>query len=181
MMDRAAPAGQAKAADDRQRARTTARGVLLALALGAAIHAHCEEDATGADDAPATPNSEVPAAEGQAAAPGADSPHRAMSPLDRRVALLSKELNLDASQRVKVRKILEGQSQQVAQVWNDESVAAAARVKATQAIGDRTADQIRAVLNEEQRQRYIQPHRRDATTDASKKGVEAWMTPAKGK
>jgi hypothetical protein len=80
-----------------------------------------------------------------------------MSALDSRVQLLSKELDLDARQQAEVRGILLRQKAEVSQVWSDEATPAAIRVAATRAIVDKTADRIRAVLNDEQREKYIKP------------------------
>jgi hypothetical protein len=103
------------------------------------------------------------------------------SPLDRRVMLLAKELGLDATQRAQVKKVLEGQREQVARVWNDGSIPAARRVSATQAIGDQTADRIRALLNDEQRKKYIKPRQRDAAVGTAGGDVESWMNAGKRK
>jgi Spy/CpxP family protein refolding chaperone len=112
----------------------------------------------------------------QAPAPKAVTrPRRTVSPLDRRIALLAKELDLDAAQQARVRALLEAQRQQVARVWNDTSIPAANRVGATQGIGDHTADQIRSLLTEEQRKKYIQPRRREAAVGTAGSNVESWM------
>ena len=103
------------------------------------------------------------------------------SPLDRRVMLLAKELGLDATQQGRVKKVLEGQREQVARVWNDRSIPAARRVSATQAIGDRTADRIRALLNDEQRKKYIKPRQRDAAVGTAGGDAESWMNAGKRK
>jgi len=103
------------------------------------------------------------------------------SPLDRRVMLLAKELGLDATQQAQVKKVLEGQREQVARLWNDRSIPAARRVSATQAIGDRTADRIRALLNDEQRKKYIQPRQRDVAVGTAGGDVESWMNAGKRK
>ena len=107
--------------------------------------------------------------------------HKSVSPLDKRVALLAKELKLDASQQVRVKKILQDQQVQVSRLWSDMSMAPALRINATQTIGDRTADQIRALLNEEQRKKYIQEHKRTAKVGAPGADVQTWMTSSKVK
>ena len=103
------------------------------------------------------------------------------SPLDRRVMLLARELGLDATQQAQVKKVLEAQREQVARLWNDKSIPAARRVSATQAIGDRTADRIRALLNDEQRKRYIKPRHRDVAVGTAGGDVESWMNAGKRK
>jgi hypothetical protein len=101
------------------------------------------------------------------------------SPLDRRVMLLAKELRLDANQQAQVKKVLERQREEVARVWNDSSIPPARRVSATQAIGDRTADRIRALLSDDQRKKYIQPRQRDAAVGTAGGNVESWMNAGK--
>lgn len=92
--------------------------------------------------------------------------------------MLSKSLDLDARQRSDLRKVLEDQREQVSRVWSDTSVPAAYRVSATQAISDRTADQIRALLNDEQRKRYNPPKPpHEATPGSARPSVDPWMEP----
>jgi hypothetical protein len=56
------------------------------------------------------------------------------------------------------------------------------RVAATQAIGDKTADRIRALLNDEQKKKYNAPRQpRDTAAGARGPSVEDWMYPAKPK
>ena len=92
---------------------------------------------------------------------------RATNPLDRRIELLARELDLDAAQKLKVRAVLEGQREQVVRVWQDESVPGALRVARTQAISERTEDGIRALLTDAQRQKYIKPRTDRAATGGS--------------
>jgi Spy/CpxP family protein refolding chaperone len=103
-------------------------------------------------------------------APGRHQAHG----LEDRVKILSKALDLDAGQQLDLKKILEGQREQVMKAWSDPSVAPAYRVLATQAIGDRTADQIRALLNDEQRKKYGAP-RQAREAGGAGPGVEDWM------
>ena len=155
----------------------------MALALvGAGIGpAHAETDPADATEAAgaAEATDAARAVDGSEAAAQVpqDTPRRRKraSPLDRRVTLLAKELGLDASQKAQVRKVLDRQREQVARVWKDSSIPPARRVSATQAIGDRTADRIRALLNEEQRKKYIQPRQREAAVGTAGGNVESWM------
>jgi hypothetical protein len=80
-----------------------------------------------------------------------------LSPLERRIALLARELDLDGTQQLKVKALLEGQREQIVRVWQDESVPGALRVARTQAISERTEDGIRALLADPQRQKYLKP------------------------
>ena len=77
-----------------------------------------------------------------------------------------------------LRKVLEGQREQVQRIWTEGSVSGAERVAATRELNRRVADQIRAILTDEQRRKYDPPpaDAGDAvartTTGAS---VEDWM------
>jgi hypothetical protein len=102
------------------------------------------------------------------------------TPLDRRVQLLARELELDTVQQVKVRALLEGQREQVQRVWSNTATPSAVRVSNTQIIGERTADQMRALLTEEQRKKYTVARQREAS-DASKVSVETWMSGTQAK
>lgn len=104
-----------------------------------------------------------------------------VSPVDRRVNLLARELDLSATQQAQVKKVLEGQREQVSRVWEDNSIPAARRVSATQVISDRTADQIRSLLSDEQRKKYIQPRKREVAVGTAGGDVESWMNSTKGK
>lgn len=93
--------------------------------------------------------------------------------IEYRMQLLTAELDLDASQQTKVRRILEDQRALTVKAWSDDSVPSAVRVKATQVIGEQTADRIRAILNVRQRVRYgkrLPPEVRRGTTSASVEG-----------
>jgi len=103
--------------------------------------------------------------------------HKAHGLADR-VTVLSKALELDAGQQLELRKILQRQREQVMKVWSDTSVAPAHRVVATQAIGDKTTDQIRALLNDEQKKRY-NPPRQAHEAAGSSTSVEDWLKDGK--
>lgn len=98
--------------------------------------------------------------------------------MDNRVRLLARELQLDARQQSEVTKILQQQRSDVAKVWSDPSVSAALRIAATQAIGDKTADKIRALLNDAQRSKYILPRQHEAPVGAPGGDVQKWLQTA---
>jgi hypothetical protein len=93
--------------------------------------------------------------------------------LDHRLKVLTKALNLDARQQAELRKILESQRQAVTKIWSDPALLSAERVPATRAAEERTAEQIRAILNDEQKNRYNPPKPQGA--QAAPPNVEAWM------
>jgi hypothetical protein len=100
---------------------------------------------------------------------------RATTPLDRRVELLARELDLDAAQKLKVKALLEGQREQVARTWQDESVPGALRVARTQAISEHTEDGIRALLTDAQRQKYLKARPDHATIGGTSDDLATYM------
>jgi hypothetical protein len=100
------------------------------------------------------------------------------STLDERVALLTHELKLAAGQQAALRRILEEHRAQVVRAWNDPSLPAASRVGATQAIGDRTAERIRALLDDNQKRTYGSPRQAREAVAGARPSVEDWMSKA---
>ena len=140
--------------------------LVLALASACLIPAHAANEGEGLVSEP----------------PARQAPrHRNGSSLDDRARILSQALDLDAAQQSELRKVLEGQREHVRRIWNDTSVPAAYRVIATQAISDKTADRIRALLSEEQRKKYKPPRQHNAAVGSAKPSVEDWMNAAKPK
>ena len=147
----------------------------------AAVSASATHPDGNADEAEQAAPAVTAASEEAAAVPSNRRPTLRAGTLDGRVQLLAKELDLSPTQQGQVKKVLMAQRQQVAALWNDTSVPAALRVSRTQTIGDRTADQIRALLNEAQREKYIKPRARDTKVGSAGARVESWPAPAKAK
>jgi len=101
--------------------------------------------------------------------------HTPAASLDDRVQLMAKELDLDANQQARLKSILLAQRAEVTKAWNDPSVPAAVRIATTQAVSEKTAERIRAVLNDEQRGKYAKAHQRDARVGAPGGDVQKWM------
>jgi parvulin-like peptidyl-prolyl isomerase len=96
--------------------------------------------------------------------------------VDGRVQLMAKALDLDTRQQVELRKILLQQRASVSRVWGDDSMPAALRVAATSAIGDETADRIRALLTDAQKKQYSLPKpEHQSSADPSSRSLEEWM------
>jgi hypothetical protein len=136
-----------------------------AAAADDAATAAATTDATATDPAPAQ-------------LPAEPSPRPPSQPttgrtLDHRVKALSKALDLDAAQRAELREILEDRRQAVMKIWSDRALLPAERVPATHAVEERTAERIRAILNDEQKKRYNPP--KPKGTQAPPANVEAWM------
>ena len=151
------------------------RGLVMALWAGVVAMNCCLPGAQAAEQ-DATANAS--AAVGQRPVASVASHRR--TPLERRVQLLAAELDLDAVQQVKVRALLEGQREQVQRVWSNTATPPAVRVNNTQVIGERTADQIRALLTEEQRKKYNLSHQRESA-EVGKVSVETWMNATQAK
>jgi hypothetical protein len=121
----------------------------------------------------------APAAAAARGAPPASQqpllPRGKRSGLEARVATLTRALGLDARQQDALRTLLRDQRQQVQQIWNDESVSPADRVAATRKVSLRSADRIRAMLNEEQRKKYDPPPQGDPGKTIGNARVEDWM------
>jgi hypothetical protein len=155
---------------------------MFALACTGMHPAHATvQPADSADEPEAAVPAEAAASAQAAALPSNRRPTLRAGTLDGRVQLLAKELELSPAQQGQVKKVLLAQRQQVAALWNDTSVPAALRVSRTQAIGDRTADQIRALLNDTQREKYIKPRVRETSVGSAGASVESWTPQGKGK
>jgi len=98
---------------------------------------------------------------------------RAAGSLQHRVDVLSKALQLDARQRTQLITILERQRQTVTKIWSDPKMLPAERTPATRALQERTANEIRAILSDEQRKLYNPPKPEGAAPPAP--NVEEWM------
>lgn len=103
-----------------------------------------------------------------------------VDPLEQRVQLLSRELDLNLEQRAAVRRILQGQREAVQHIWQDPAIDPAERAPAVRLLGERTADQIRAVLNEEQRKKYNRALTDGALSTRSNVNVEGWLRTVRG-
>ena len=112
---------------------------------------------------------------------GAASQHTVRSGIDGRLQLLAKELDLDSRQQDEVRRILLQQRSDVNQVWNDPSLPSATRIAATRAIGDKTAERIRAVLDDAQREKYSKPRPPGVAAGGTSADLATWIDKANGR
>jgi hypothetical protein len=147
--------------------------VLVAAAAVPAPERSAGDTATGevatTSDTAATPSSESPA---KPASP-ARGRVRAAGSLQHRGDALAKALQLDARQRTELLTILESQRQALRNIWSDPKLPPADRTPATRALQERTANQIRAILTDEQRKLYNPPKPESAATPTP--NVEEWM------
>jgi len=101
--------------------------------------------------------------------------------LEQRVQLLTRELDLNPEQQEAVRQILRGQREAVQQIWQDPQISPAERAPAVRLVGERTADRIRAVLNDEQKKKYNQPLPNGALSTQANVDVEGWLQAVRGR
>ena len=94
--------------------------------------------------------------------------------LEQRLDALTKALALDSPQKAKLRQLLERQRAAVLRIWADSSLLPAERAPATKAVADRTADDIRAILSDEQKQKF-NPPRPPPPPDSPPPDVSRWM------
>jgi hypothetical protein len=135
------------------------RRVGLALCIGLVLALGCIGAARAADPTPAhQPTNRVPG-----------------SKLEDRVKVLAKALDLDASQQSQLRKILLGQREAVRKIWRDPALSPAERAPATRAANERTGDEIREILNDEQKQKYNTTVPAAAADPGDKRSVEQWL------
>jgi hypothetical protein len=152
------------------------RGLVLYAGLALAIGGLGAAAVAKAADDDARPVSTVAASTRQAPGrpPGAT--------VEDRVRTLTLALDLDTRQQSQLTKVLENHAEQVRKAWNDSSVPAAYRVSATRIISDQTAEQIRALLTEEQRKKFNPPRQaRDSSARPTGPSVEDWMKAAQPK
>jgi len=100
--------------------------------------------------------------------------------LEQRVQLLTHELALTDTQQEAVRQILRGQREAVRQIWQDPQISPAERAPAVRLMGERTADRIRAVLNDEQKKKYNRPMPDGALSTRANVNVEGWLKTVRG-
>jgi hypothetical protein len=93
--------------------------------------------------------------------------------LEHRVDVLSQALQLDARQRAELLTILDNQRAAVAEIWHNSELLPAERTPATRAVEERTADQIRAILSDEQKKLFNPP--KPHGTESPAPNVADWM------
>jgi hypothetical protein len=160
--------------------------VLMAAAIAfTATCAWASDAASTAVPAADTPTIEADHAGGGDGASTPPARHRVRparrAGIDERMALLARELNLDASQQIAVRKILEMQRTDIVRIWSDESAPAAQRVYRTQALNTRTEDAIRTLLTDEQKKMYFKPRPAGVTAGGAPADLATWMDKMNGR
>jgi len=167
------------------------RGALAAAFAGLGLGLACAVLAAESADSPAggvapSATRDKPADGSGAGSPAADTPKPVVAPrehLHRRpagagfedkVKLLTKGLDLDPVQQTRLRAILESERRQIRALWMDSTNPAGDRVAPTLAILDRSREQIRGMLNEEQKAKYGAALPRNEVAPAHA-DVDFWM------
>ena len=91
----------------------------------------------------------------------------------------AKRLDLSAKQQTQVKRLLAMRQTQMHRVWTDPSIDPNERVGAVKLINERTEEQIRALLTDEQRQKYIQARPAHDAPGASQPRIEDWLNAGK--
>ena len=118
----------------------------------------------GATEQPTATTEPAEAAEANVASspqsePAPDWNRRRTAPggVDGQLRRLAADLKLDAGQQAKIRPILVARSEQIQRLHLETQLTPAERQQRVLALGDRSADQIRAQLSDAQRAQFIKP------------------------
>jgi len=103
------------------------------------------------------------------------SRHQTRPSRDARMRLFAKALDLSAAQQSAVKKILEQRQQQAWRIRRDPSSSGGARIEKFRALQDSAVEQIRAVLNDDQRVKYDPFAARSLPPAPEQRSVEDWL------
>lgn len=127
----------------------------------------------------------APAAPAEGQSPQSVAPERATPPrdkkpgLDHRAERLAKLLDLTEAQQFQLAKVLASRHERIRKLWSDQAVPPEYRVSQMRAINDETERQIRALLTEEQKKKYVLPRQASGTSEES--NLEYWLNATKPK
>lgn len=141
-------------------------GVVLILVLGLLTSCLCVRSTfaqVAGAASPQTPSPQTPPAL-----------RRRAQTIDDRVKMLAKGLDLNETQQSAVKKILEQRQQETLRIKRDPSISGQARIEQFRALQDNTVEKIRAVLSEQQRQKY-DPIATRKLQQAPERSVEDWL------
>ena len=96
------------------------------------------------------------------------------SSLDDRVSRFARSLNLSEAQQSAVKRILEQQKQEILRIRTDPSLTGSAAIDRLRALQERMVGQIRAVLNDDQKNIY-NPLAPRAIPQTPQPSVEDWL------
>ena len=90
-------------------------------------------------------------------------------------------LELTEAQQAQLATILASQREQIRKLWRDQTVPPEYRVGAMRAINEETEDRIRALLNDEQKKKYVSSRPRDPARTSQQPNVDYWPNATKPK
>jgi len=90
-------------------------------------------------------------------------------------------LELTETQQAQLAKVLASQREQIRNLWRDQKVPPEYRVGAMRAINDQTEDRIRALLNNEQKKKYVSSRPRDPARTSQQPKLDYWLNATKPK
>jgi hypothetical protein len=96
--------------------------------------------------------------------------------IEDRVRVLAKTLHLDEAQQFAIKKILEQRQLEMWRIRRGSSTSGAVRIDRFRALQQSTVEQIRAVLNEEQKKNYDPFATRRLPLPQQDRSVEEWLT-----
>lgn len=136
----------------------------LRAALLLALAAACAMASAQSSDAGATPPP-----------PARNRQHRSTAlTIDDRVKIMTKTLELNEPQQAAVKRILLQRQQQTLQLRQDPSISGSERIERFRSLQVATVERIRAVLNDEQKQKY-NPLAAEQIKSTPERSVEDWM------
>jgi hypothetical protein len=95
--------------------------------------------------------------------------------IDDRVKVLAKNLDLNESQQSAVKEILEQRQQETLRLRLDPAITPSARIARFRVLQDKTVERIRAILNDEQRKKYVPLAVRGIQPAPDQRSVEDWL------
>jgi Spy/CpxP family protein refolding chaperone len=154
--------------------------LLLVMAMATSVAAEpAAQSPAGASSSPgaeiSTPASQAPPSALESVRPQALRRRGRPNAEERRLQVMVKGLKLDAAQQAEVRRALQAQREAIRRLASAPADPEVPRVAAIRAISARTAERIRAVLNDEQKKLYGQPLPRDPSQGRDSADVEEWL------
>lgn len=144
---------------------------LCALCVSPAVaQANEPAQAAPAQSAPPAPATRTPASPAQPT-----HPTRHHATLDDRVKAFATALDLNPTQQVAVKKILEQRQLEILRIRQDPSIEGSERIERLRALQDQTVQRIRGVLNDEQKKKYDPLAIRNREPAPDQKSVEDWL------
>jgi hypothetical protein len=99
--------------------------------------------------------------------------------LDSRARRLVSALGLTDAQQAELAKILASRRELVRRLWTEQTIAPEYRVSAMQVINDKTEERIRALLNDEQKKKYLASRPTQSNGSSQQSALDHWLNGSK--